>query len=63
MGPRSGIHSLYLPCVFLFDGWVIFLLKNELIWLDKNGKRSETRTEWNRKIWAKMFSSAKMASS
>ena len=33
--------------VVLFDGWLVFPHEHELIWLDKNGARSETRTEWD----------------
>ena len=44
-----SIEPLLLSSVFLFDGWMVVPLKNrnELVWFDKNGKRSETRTSLN----------------
>ena len=39
-------EPLLMWSMFLFDGWLVVLRhnRNELVWFDKNGKRSETTT-------------------
>ena len=55
-----AIESQSLPSVFLFYGWLVFLHEDrELIWFDKEGKRSETSTEWDSKKLKEIYSSGK----
>ena len=44
-----AFESVWLPCVFLLDGWLVVARENEneLVWFDKKGKRNETSTEWD----------------
>ena len=53
-----AIESVSLANVFLFDGWLVFPLKDEdeLVWFDKNGARSETTTEWDSDYLKEIFS-------
>ena len=52
------IESQSLPRVFLFDGWLVFPLmdEEELVWFDKEGKRSETSTELDSHNFKEIFS-------
>ena len=54
---RFAIESLYKPCVFLLDGWLVVALNKELVWFDKNGKRSETITELDTNKMRSIYSS------
>ena len=54
---RLDIESVWLSSVFLLDGWLLFHLNNELVWIDKEGARSETRTEWDSKKLNGIFAS------
>ena len=53
-----SIESVSLYGVFLLDGWIVVRPDNEkeLFWFDKNGKQSETRTEWDSKKLKDMYS-------
>ena len=44
---RLDIESFSASEMFLFDGWLVVPLENELVWFDKRGARSETSTEWD----------------
>ena len=52
------IKSMPLSSVFLFEGWLVFPLKskNSFVWYDKNGKRSETNTEWDSNNLKRIYS-------
>ena len=39
------IERRLMSRAFLFDGWLVVPLKDELVWFDKSGKRSETSTK------------------
>ena len=41
------IDSVFLHSAFLFDDWIVVSIKNrnELVWFDKSGRRSETSTK------------------
>ena len=54
---RLDMESARTPVVFLLDGWLVFRLENELAWIDKEGKRTETSTEWNSKKWLGIYAS------
>ena len=51
------IESFSLDRVFLFDGWLVFPLEHEqeLVWFDKEGKRSETITKWDSNRFKDIF--------
>ena len=50
------IDSIY-EHIFLFDGWLVIPHKHELVWFDKNGTRSETKTEWDSENLRDIYSS------
>ena len=52
-----SIKPLSLSSVFLFEGWLVVPLKHELAWFDKQGKRSETSTEWDSHYLKQIYSS------
>ena len=52
-----SIEPLSLSSVFLFEGWLVVPLKNELAWFDKKGARSETSTEWYSDYLKQIYSS------
>ena len=52
-----SIKPLSLSNVFLFEGWLVVPLKNELAWFDKKGKRSATSTEWDSEYLKQIYSS------
>ena len=54
----SDVKTVYLYSVFLLDGWLVVPGEdeNKIFWFDKNGKRSETSTELDTKIWKEMYS-------
>ena len=56
---RLAFESLFLPSVFLFNGWLVVPRENEkqLIWFDKNGTRSERSTKWDTKKLKEIHSS------
>ena len=51
------IESLSLPRVFLFDGWLVFPLTDEgqIVWFDKEGKRSKRITKWDSNRFKDIF--------
>ena len=54
------IESHLLPShFFLFDGWLVVpqWKKKKLVWFDKNGRRSETSTEWDSENLSQIYSS------
>ena len=54
---RLDMESAWTPPLFLFEGWLVFRLQNELVWYDKEGQRSETRTELDSNSWIRIFAS------
>ena len=52
-----SIETLSLSSVFLFEGWLVVPLKNELAWFDKQGKRSDTSTKWDSGYLKQIYSS------
>ena len=48
---RLDIEPIWLPSAFLFHGWLVVVLTNELAWFDKEGARSATSTEWDSNNW------------
>ena len=48
------ISWLWLDQVFLLDGWLAVPSYQEIMWFDKEGTRSETRTNWDNttQLWA-----------
>ena len=51
------MQSQLPPEMSLIDGWLILALKNELVWFDKKGKRSETSTQLDTSNVRAVFSS------
>ena len=51
------MQSLFPPKMSLLDGWLILPLKNELVWFDKEGKRSETSTQLDNSNVRSVYSS------
>ena len=41
------MHSPWVTKLFLLDGWLVALLDDELVWFDKQGKRSQTITRFD----------------
>ena len=59
LGPCFSIDSVYLSKVFLFDGWLVVPREHEdeLVWFDKNGTRSETKTMIDNKKMTDFYAS------
>ena len=51
------IQAHFTPEMSLLDGWLMLPLQNELVWIDKKGKRSETTTRLDTSNVTDIFSS------
>ena len=54
---RLALEPMRMPSAFLFHDWLVLVLANELAWFDKEGTRSETRTEWDSNKFEDIYSS------
>ena len=52
-----AIEWLLIEEVFLLDGWLVVPSDNEILWFDKEGKRSETSTELNNRELQTIYAS------
>ena len=61
LGPHFRLDLDYLSKVFSFDGWLVVpRQRRELVWFDKNGARSETRTQLDNKHVQEFYATGKI---